>query len=64
VVIKIDGVETKWEIVGNYQIAGMMAAPIVYANNEYLEKVRHDSGRAASFRALWLIMMAKRKKRC
>ncbi len=52
VVIKIDGVETKWEIVGNYQIAGMMAAPIVYANNEYLEKVRHDSGRAASFRAL------------
>ena len=50
-VIKIKGTESKWKVVGNYQLAGMMAAPIVYTNAEYLEKVRNETERMTSYRA-------------
>ena len=39
VVVKIDGKKYHWTIVGTCSIAGQMPVPMVYTNNEYLEKI-------------------------
>ncbi len=51
-IVKIEGDEYTWHIVGIYEIAGMMAAPVVYANYAYLAKILHENDRVADFRVM------------
>ena len=39
VTVKISGKKYRWSIVGTCSIAGQMPVPMVYTNNEYLEKI-------------------------
>ncbi len=50
--IKIEDREYVWEVVGIYEIAGMMAAPTVYANYEYLSRVKNETERVPNYRIM------------
>jgi putative ABC transport system permease protein len=52
VVIKIDGEETSWEIVGFYQVAGNVIPPVVYANYEYLSHSLNQIDEVFSLRVI------------
>ncbi|MBN1890557.1 MAG: FtsX-like permease family protein [Thermoflexales bacterium] len=50
VVMKLEGKEYTWKIVGIYQLVGNVVPPIVYANYEYLAKARQEANRFANLR--------------
>jgi putative ABC transport system permease protein len=50
VVIKIEDKESTWKVVGIYKMVGNVAPPLVYANYEYLAKIRQEVDRFASLR--------------
>lgn len=52
VVIKIDDRDTTWRVVGIYKMAGNVIPPIVYANYEYLTRIRNEIGRVANLRVV------------
>jgi putative ABC transport system permease protein len=51
-IVEIEGREYPWRIVGIYELAGMMAAPMVYVNNTYLAQIVHEADRTTSFRVM------------
>lgn len=51
-VIKINSKETKWEIVGFYQIAGNVIPPAVYANYAYLTHLLNEIDEVYSLRII------------
>jgi putative ABC transport system permease protein len=50
--IKIDGKETKWNIVGFYTITGNPDVPLVYVNYEYISKIVGQPGMVYSLRVI------------
>ncbi len=48
----IEGKETSWRIVGTYRMAGNVVPPIVYANYEYLSKIRGTIGQISELRVV------------
>ncbi len=52
VTIKIKGKESKWQIVGTYVLTGNVEPPFVYANNEYLAKMRDEIDLTSEFRVI------------
>jgi len=50
--IKIDGKETKWNIVGFYTITGNPDVPLFYVNYEYISKITNQSGMVYSLRVI------------
>jgi putative ABC transport system permease protein len=52
VIIDIDGVKNKWEIIGVYQFIGTSIPPLLYTNNEYLGKITHQQNMAGSLRVV------------
>lgn len=50
VIIKINDKEYPWKIVGQYQIAGNMLNPLLYANYEYLTQLTNEAGKATNVR--------------
>ncbi len=50
--IKIDGKETKWQIVGTYVITGNSSVPLLYVNYEYLSGLLGMPGQAYSLRVI------------
>ena len=48
--IDINNNDNYWKVVGIYEIAGMMAAPVVYVNNNYLGSVLNETDRVATYR--------------
>ena len=52
IIIKLNGRETTWHIVGEYQIAGNMTTPLIYTNYEYLSEVTDQVGLAGDLRII------------
>ncbi len=50
VVIQIAGQETTWEIVGIFKLVGNVEPPLVYTNNETLERYMPERGTVTSIR--------------
>jgi putative ABC transport system permease protein len=50
--IKINNKETKWHIVGIYNITGNLSPPLLYANYEYLSRLVGQPGQVYSVRVL------------
>lgn len=50
--IKIDGKETKWQIVGVYTIPADTGSPLLYVNYEYLSHITGHPGQVYSLRVL------------
>ena len=50
--IKIDGKETKWQIVGIYMMTADTGNPVLYVNYEYLTHITGRSGQVYSLRVL------------
>jgi putative ABC transport system permease protein len=50
VILKINGQESTWKIVGEYQMAGNMMAPLLYANYEALANETHQMDQFSSLR--------------
>jgi putative ABC transport system permease protein len=50
--VEIDGKETKWHIIGVYNITGNVSPPLLYANYEYLSTLIGEPGQVYSVRVL------------
>ena len=50
VILKINGQESTWKIVGEYQMAGNMMTPLLYTNYEALSEETHQMDQFASLR--------------
>lgn len=50
VVIDLAGQETTWEIVGTFKMVGNVEPPLVYTNNEILQRYSPDGGTVTSVR--------------
>ena len=50
--IKIDGKESKWQIVGTYTITGNTDVPLLYVNYEYISQLIGQPGMVYSLRVL------------
>jgi len=51
-IMKLNGKETKWKVVGIYQLAGTVFPPYVYASYEYVSRTLSLIDQAASFRVV------------
>jgi putative ABC transport system permease protein len=49
-IIKIQNKETHWRIVGFYQVVGNVGNPILYANDDYLNRLTNNIGAAGEIR--------------
>ncbi len=52
VTIKLDGKETRWQIIGTYRMPGNVTPPLLYTNYEYLSRQVGMSGRIYELRVI------------
>ncbi|MBN2116155.1 MAG: ABC transporter permease [Anaerolineales bacterium] len=50
--VEIDGKETKWHIIGVYNLTGNVSPPLLYTNYEYLSRIIGEPGQVYSLRVL------------